>query len=127
MKEQLNISISPEVQQLIRSDLAWHYRILPKELTERAYHFYVDESADVRMVEEELEALLGMSIELEKVDATLIQRSLGRYYRNSSDSEDKLTFDSKVDFVDRLIQEANHLGSSDIHIEIYNDKARVRI
>jgi general secretion pathway protein E/type IV pilus assembly protein PilB len=127
MKEQLNISISPEVQQLIRSDLAWHYRILPKELTERAYHFYVDESADVRMVEEELEALLGMSIELEKVDATLIQRSLGRYYRNSSDSEDKITFDSKVDFVDRLIQEANHLGSSDIHIEIYNDKARVRI
>lgn len=122
-----NIEISPEVQQLIRSDLAWHYRIIPKDKTEDGYVFYLDLTKDEKLTREELEALLGESIRFEKVDEILLQRSLGRYYRNSSDTETKLVFEAKTDFVDRLIQEANHLGSSDIHIEIYGDKARVRI
>jgi general secretion pathway protein E/type IV pilus assembly protein PilB len=122
-----HISITPDLQQLIRSDLAWHYRIIPKDKGDHGFVFYVDASRNIKNTEEELEALLGESIKLSPVDAETIQRSLGRYYRNSNDSENKLVFDSKVDFVDRLIQEANHLGSSDIHIEIYGDKARVRI
>lgn len=127
MMEQVHISISPEVQQLIRSDLAWHYRIMPKAADSERMTFYIDQSTDTLLAQEELEALLGVQISLEKVESELIQRSLGKYYRNTSDTENKITFDSKVDFVDRLIQEANHLGSSDIHIEIYADKARVRI
>lgn len=127
MSEAENISITPEVQQLIRSDLAWHYRIIPKARSEKGFEFFMDESQDGQLVQEELEALLGEYVSFEKVDSLILQRSLGRYYRNSSDTETKLVFDSKTDFVDRLIQEANHLGSSDIHIEIYGDKARVRI
>jgi len=90
---------------------------MPKSSESDLLTFYIDESTDVALAGEELEALLGVQIQLEKVESQLIQRSLGKYYRNSSDTENKITFDSKVDFVDRLIKEANHLGSSDIPIE----------
>ncbi len=121
------IEVSQENQQLIRSDVAWHYRILPCEVSETEVSFYWDETGNASLVKEELTALFGKTITLTPVDSELIKRALGKYYRNTSESETKLTFDAKTDFVDRLIQEANHLGSSDIHIEIFEDFARVRI
>jgi type II secretory ATPase GspE/PulE/Tfp pilus assembly ATPase PilB-like protein len=121
------IEITPELQQLIRADLAWHYRILPKESVDSTITFYMDEDGDVNIVKEELEALLGVNILLELLPKEIIQRSLGRYYRQANEQEQKITFDAKIDFVDRLIQEANNIGSSDIHIEIFDDTARVRM
>lgn len=125
--EPVNIDLSADLQQLIRSDLAWHYRIIPKESTDSSAAFYIDSETDMQLAREELEALLGIQVSLEPLSTQMIQRSLGRYYRNTNDQEQKIAFDAKIDFVDRLIQEANNLGSSDIHIEIFGDKARVRM
>ncbi len=122
-----HIEITPELQQLIRSDLAWHYRIVPQSSEADKIVFYVDESADQLIVKEELIALLGTGIELILVDKETIQRSLGKYYRTTNEQDQKVAIDSKTDFVDRLIQEANNIGSSDIHIEIFGEKARVRM
>ncbi len=122
-----DISINPETQQLIRSDLAWHYHIIPKEKIDDTLFFWIDETNDLSHIKEELIALLGHHVELLPVSKIQINRGLGKYYRNSQDHEQKLVFDAKLDFVDRLIQEANQLGSSDIHIEIFADKARVRM
>lgn len=122
-----HIEISPELQQLIRSDLAWHYRIIPKEDSVAGIHFYWDETKNEVLTKEELSALFGKHIELFPFDSEVVKRALGRYYRNTAENETKLTFDTNTDFVDRLIQEANHLGSSDIHIEIFDESARVRI
>lgn len=122
-----HIDILPELQQLIRSDLAWHYRILPQQVTDESYVFYVDETVDRIATTEELEVLLGRKVDLIARDKTIVQRALGLYYRNTNKEDDKVVLDSKTDFLDRLIQEANHLGSSDIHIEIFADNARIRI
>lgn len=122
-----NIDITPELQQLIRSDFAWHYRIIPKEFNEDSYCFYIDEQGDTLLIHEELTALLGVKVTFHKVEKEVIQRALGKYYRTVNDEEQKIVFDSKIDFVDRLIQDANNIGSSDIHIEIFGDKARVRM
>ncbi len=121
------IEITPELQQLIRSDLAWHYRIVPAGQTENCMSFYFDRESDQNLVNEELIALLGTDVELIPVNKEVIQRSLGKYYRTTNDQEQKIAFDAKIDFVDRLIQEANNIGSSDIHIEIFGNKARVRM
>lgn len=123
MKE---FTISAELQQLVRSDLAWHYRILPIEITDQLIHFYIDETQNIELAKEELSALFGQAVELSTIDATTIQRNLGRFFRKAN-QEQHLVFDAKTDFVDRIIQDANHLGSSDIHIETYEDRARVRI
>jgi len=122
-----HIDIIPELQQLIRSDLAWHYRVLPQQVTDESYVFYVDETADRIATTEELEVLLGRKVDLIARDKTIVQRALGLYYRNTNKEDDKVVLDSKTDFLDRLIQEANNLGSSDIHIEIFADNARIRI
>ncbi len=119
--------IAPEVQQLIPSDVAWHYRVIPISKDGNVLSFYSDASTNGAIVEEELNALFGATISLEPIEKETIQRLLGRFYRNTNDSNDKITFDSNTDFVDRIIQEANRLGSSDIHIEIFEDKARVRV
>lgn len=121
-----NIFVTPEVQQLIRADLAWHYRIIPSEKLENGIRFWVDETTDLRTAKEELMALLACEIDLQTAPKEAIQRSLGKYYRTAQD-EQQISFDARLDFVDRLIQEAQQLGSSDIHVEIFADKARVRM
>jgi type IV pilus assembly protein PilB len=118
--------VSAELQQKLRADMAWHYRIIPKIWNAEEVQFYIDESQNASEAKEELEALLGCQVDLLSSDSTSIQRSLGRHFRKAN-QEQALVFDDKIDFVDRIIQDANNLGSSDIHIEIYDEKARVRI
>jgi type II secretory ATPase GspE/PulE/Tfp pilus assembly ATPase PilB-like protein len=126
MQDWDNIQVSAELQQAVRSDLAWHYRVIPKVLTPELVQFYIDEQQNVALAKEELSALFGCAVELEPIDSIAIQRNLGRHFRKAN-QEQQLVFDSKIDFVDRIIQDANHLGSSDIHIETYEERARVRI
>lgn len=123
----VQIDISPDLQQEISADLAWHYKVLPKTKEEGVFSFWCDENVDADSVVEELQALLGTKVVLDKVDSNTIRKLLGKFYRNSSSENNKFAFDGNADFLDRLIQEANHLGSSDIHIEVYGEKARVRI
>lgn len=122
-----HIELKPELQQLIRSDLAWHYRIVPKEVSDDKFAFYFDETADRIVTKEELEVLLGKKVDLVATNKTIVQRALGLYYRNTNSDDDKVVLDARTDFVDRLIQEANGVGSSDIHIEIFSNTARIRI
>jgi type IV pilus assembly protein PilB len=120
------IDVSNELQQGIRSDLAWHYRVIPKELSSDKNVFYIDNTLNMEEIREELGVLLDTSIELISTDSSLVQRSLGKYFRKA-DQKNELVFDSKIDFLDRVIQDARNLGSSDIHIESYEEKSRVRI
>jgi len=122
-----DIHIAPEILQLIPSDIAWHYRVVPHTKDESCIDFYIDEQVNTALVAEELEALIGAKIRIQILPEHDIQRLLGRYYRNTNTANDTISFDSNTDFVDRIIQEANRLGSSDIHIEIFEEKARVRI
>jgi len=120
------IHISADLQQQVRSDLAWHYRILPIQIDSDLVRFYIDSNQPLIQVEEELAALFGQAVELVPIDSKVVQRNLGKYFRKAN-QEQQLVFDSNTDFVDRIIQDANHQGSSDIHIETYEDRARVRI
>jgi len=121
------INIAPEIQQIIPSDVAWHYHVVPFAVSENTVDFYVESEANETLISEELNALLGVTVRTEKMEKHDLQRLLGRYYRNTNSENDKISFDANTDFVDRIIQEANRLGSSDIHIEIFEEKARVRI
>ena len=74
MSTLVQIEITPELQQEIRSDLAWHYRIIPKEVTESVTSFYIDEEQDQFLVQEELVALLGVTVELIPVSKDILRR-----------------------------------------------------
>jgi len=68
---------------------------------------------------------------LEKENSAVIQKTLGKYYRRKETSRTTsrvhVTDQNTDDFLQKLITEAKDLGSSDIHIEIYEEKCRVRI
>lgn len=121
------IEIAPEIQQLVNSEMAWHYKVLPKSKNGNVLELYIDESENLNETETELSALFGMKIHLLKSESQLIKRSLGRYYRTATSGEENFKASGKKDFLDTLISEANQLGSSDIHIEAYADKGRIRI
>ena len=124
-----NISIPVHVQQLITAEQAWHYFILPKVASDSEITFFTDVEKLDHFPVDELEMLLGRQIKLEGVEYSELRKVIGRYYRKAALKSDKVQVDVRAadDFLSKIIREAKTLGSSDIHIEIYDDIARVRI
>ncbi len=124
------IEISTELQQIITAEQAWHYNIVPKHSENNQIEFYIDDSKYSDQISDELELLFGKTIKLEKVDSNIIQKSLGKYYRKkktSKSSRADVFIPKSDDFLINLISEADDIGSSDIHIETYEDRCRVRM
>ena len=127
-----HIPLAIDLQQQLTTDQAWHYGIIPKLFSDGKLELYVDENNFRNGMEEELEILLGKNILLEKTSSEIIHKTLSKYYlrnsRNSSTTKvQSLSAKQGDDFLPSLISEAKQLGSSDIHIECYEDRSRVRI
>ena len=130
MEKVADISISIELQQLISSELAWNYGVIPAEQSPEFLSFYIAENANIDFIKDDLEILTGENIKMIPIAHDLLQRSLGKIYRKSGSTKGQSTnqdLGDKDDFLLRVVHEARALGSSDVHIEIYEDDARVRI
>lgn len=126
------IHLTSEILQIITAEQAWHYEIVPKSANNGEVTFYIDESRNSSFVKEELEILLGKSIHFENIPAETIKHTISRYYRKADKKNKKqqivnISNVKSEDFLQKLIYEANEIGSSDIHIEAYEDKCRVRL
>ena len=127
------ISLDTRLKQSLTSDQAWHYRIIPRKIDENSAEYYIDEQMTGDAAVEELEMLTGKTVAMHPRSSALIERTLQKHYlkngredRNSGKIVQGTDLNSK-DFVLQLIQEAKNLGSSDIHIEIYEETCRVRL
>ena len=124
MKE---IVISPEIQHAISNDLANHYRVIPKQVSDLDFSFFLDENKNQKDTREELELLLGKNIFLESVPTAVIEKGLALYYRKERLFQTSQSFSVETsDFLENLLSEAKSLKSSDIHFEIYEQSARIR-
>ena len=124
------ISIANDALHLISKEQAWHYRILPKEERAGRIWFYCEEDANEYTLITELEINLGKHISLEKLSVEEINRLLSTYYFKEQGRRELKASEfsaSGSDFLENLISEARGLKSSDIHIETYENKCRVRI
>jgi general secretion pathway protein E/type IV pilus assembly protein PilB len=130
MSSERNIALKAEQQQLISADQAWHYRVIPEHATEELICFLIDTAHYSEGVKEELEMLFGKQVELKEEAPETIQQALSKYYRkkntNKTSSRISYTPGQEEDFVVRLIAEANDIGCSDIHIESYEERSRIR-
>lgn len=126
-----HIHIPVELLQELTAEQAWHYLVVPKTLTGNRIELYADEAKISAGTLDELEMLLGKEVILEKTSSEIISKTLGKYYRkNQGLASPKKAQSGSLksdDFLPVLIAEAKQLGSSDIHIEAYEDKCRVRI
>lgn len=129
--EAQQITITTELQQLITSEQAWHYRIVPKSVNGSNYSFFLDEEGEKLQVQRELAILLNGRVELECVDSAVIQQLLSQHYRKTSgnNTAKKVNFNQNASesFLVNLLNEAKEIGSSDIHIEVYEARCRVRM
>jgi len=80
--------------------------------------------------QEELCLLLGLELRFTIIENVQIRPYLSRYYRRQDRSQQTpttLNQNKQSDSLVQLISEAKHLNSSDIHLEIYEHKCRVRM
>lgn len=123
------IVLTVELQQLVTAKFAHHYRIVPKEVKGDSLVFYIDSKVFSTGVVDELSLYLGKDIELEPTDGDIVNNALYRYYRivskaKSSDKSQSIRYEK--DLLENIIAEAQQLGSSDIHLESFENKSRVR-
>ena len=117
----------PEVKvlQQISPEQAWHYMIFPKEIADEFIVFYAvsDDCKD------ELEILFGKKIDLLLTDEQELNKLLSVHYRRErTKATSQLNFQNESkDFIVKLISEAKNVGSSDIHLEVYDQNCRIRI
>lgn len=128
MAETLPTELPAELRNVLSTDQAWHYRVIPKSADGGRCVLYC--GTDVHdTLRFELEVLLGRDVELEAASPEAVDRALGMHYRRTGETT------RRVDLAERssehvlhdLVQEARSLGSSDIHIEVFDHSARVRI
>lgn len=121
------IHIDSSMIEKINLQDAWSYRIVPYRMNGNTLYCYSDLS-EISLDELELIYLYQFNIKL--IDTDEINILLHSYYtKDHSDNRVKnLAYTGNADsFLNSLIIEAKQLGSSDIHIESYEDKCRVRI
>lgn len=122
-----------EVQQVLSAEIAWQYMVLPAEVSVDSIALFADQSQHHSGIEEELELLLGKQVLLRDASAEFIRMNLSKFYmrknRTARSEADSTVITAKQgdDFLPMLIAEARQLGSSDIHIETFAERARVRI
>ncbi|SMD08396.1 GspE/PulE family protein [Pedobacter africanus] len=130
MNEAKELTINAALIHEITMDQAWYYRIFPSELVKDTIYLYCEEGTDTNALTDELEILLGKNVSLQGLEPATMARLLNQYYiREEQQAEtSSLKHDhSSDDFLENLISEAKRLKSSDIHIETYEEKCRVRI
>ena len=118
--------IETEVIQLLSANQAWKYRIVPYNL-DGALYCYGNQDNDYTLIQEELETLLGYTINIKRISDLEIIKKLNTYYRTNAISDSKNQRHYDLDFFKQLIQEAFTNYASDIHLEPYETKCRIRM
>lgn len=125
-----NLQIETELTQKISGDQAWHYQIVPLAVESGRMVFYACEENEEDDLQAELEILFGCEVEFSIVGEDILKNALVRYYPKSSKgnkTEVKQFTGAYEDFLPKVISEAYGIGASDIHIEIYEEIARIRL
>jgi len=117
-----NNHIPTSITQLITTDQAYHYGIIPVNFENNTLHFKVHNTST--SLQQELKILFNYDIKLIEEDQEEIRHLLALNYRKSNASE-KLHYSN--DFLEKILVSAKKIGSSDIHFEPYEHKCRVRL
>nr|WP_321234616.1 GspE/PulE family protein [uncultured Psychroserpens sp.] len=128
MNDLTHIELNVGLQQTINSEMANHFCIVPKHNTDTNVVFYFDEHkiSELKSIQEELVLILNKNVVLEPIDSLVLNKAISTYYRtNTGPSKKQVSYSN--DFLEELIFEAKHINASDIHIEVYEENARVRL
>jgi type IV pilus assembly protein PilB len=124
--EENQFNIPTELAQLISSEQAYQYRIIPIQKNNNQWVFKTD-TENLQETTQELSIVLGKEIVLKKDTKENIQKFLETNYRKRTQIGSKKSLQYSEDFLLNIIYEAKEIGSSDIHFEIFEKQAKVRL
>ncbi|MBL0035826.1 MAG: type II/IV secretion system protein [Flavobacteriales bacterium] len=127
MAEPLATELAPALRNLVTTDQAWHYRVVPLEQDAEGMVLGTDRTSET--LRTELEVILGRTVRLQTLEPTTVDRALSTHYRRTGQRNRRIDLSARTaeHVLHDLVHEARELGSSDIHIEVYDGTARVRI
>ncbi len=115
--------IPSALQQLISREQAFHYRIIPVEAVNGHMVFKTD-AKDKNALQSELQVILGKQIKLIDETPEQLQKYLTANFRQQRKNAAAIHF--TPDFLEKILQTAKEIGSSDIHFEPYEHHCRIR-
>jgi type IV pilus assembly protein PilB len=120
------------IKNRISVDQAWFYGIVPEKFENNVLHLCIGDHQPLNDLQQELEIILGQPVRLTTIPQQQVEKSLQELYpkttsnvAQASAQAVKLNVHSEG-FLELLVNEAKNLNSSDIHIETYDDKCRIR-
>ncbi len=118
------LHIDKKLIQLVATEQAFHYRIVPFKAENGVIYFKTD-TLEVKLLSSELKIVLDTNVSLIKVPSEEINNLLSANYRQNQ-NRNKTTLNYTSDFLEKILMSANEIGSSDIHFEPYEKSCRVR-
>jgi type IV pilus assembly protein PilB len=115
--------LPPELLQLISSEQAYQYKIVPDQSCNGTLVFKSSNVSDA--LKQELQIILGKKVALVFESKENIQNYLSTNFRKKTKTNRTLQYSN--DFLKKIILSAKEVGSSDIHFEPYEDSCRVRL
>jgi len=116
--------IEPHLLQLISSEQAFHYKVVPIAKEGKDLTLLTSEDAPDAIIGE-LEIVLDHKIILERIATEAFHRYLSSNYRKRERTENKVLHYT-ADFLEQVLINAKEIGSSDIHFEPYEEACRIR-
>lgn len=124
------MNLTPEIKHLISIEQAWAYKIIPEKADAQVLYLDIDESKEISSIKDELEIILGKAVVLNRKPVEYIEKALNINYPKAFQQLNEVSSTqlniSDGNFLEVLVREAKNLRSSDIHIEVYDDKCRIR-
>jgi type IV pilus assembly protein PilB len=118
-----NLNISTPLLQLISSEQAYQYHIVPIKSYSGTLTFKSDNiSEDLKR---ELQVIFGKKIDLIPETPENIERYLATNFRKPKERQSENLHYSK-NFLEKILQSAKDISSSDIHFEPYEYSCRIR-
>lgn len=121
------VKIKTEIIQRLTSTQAWEYGLVPYDIRNGILVCFGSSDKDRDLVVPEAEVVTGERLEVTPMEEQALLRLLHRYYRKDSRPSREKSLPANGDrFVSRLVEEALHIRASDIHMECYEERCRVR-
>ncbi len=122
--------IATEILQRLTAAQAWEYRLVPFAVDGGRLVCYGERECDYSPALQELEVLYGIPAAVEGVGADELEKLLKKHYRGENGRASQARSITEISagqgFLVGLIEEAFDCYASDIHIEAYEQRCRVR-
>ncbi|GFI54894.1 type II secretion system protein E [Alistipes sp.] len=128
----ISTHIPTEIIRLISPAEAVEYRLVPFAREENRVRCHGEEERDYTTAVEELAVLYGWQVEIARISVGELQRLLSQYYRSGTQTASVAAGRATEighgrQFLFSLVGEALHDNASDIHLEPYEGRCRIRM